>query len=240
MPDPRSLATRWIVLLRDLSASVHVRDEPSIAGCVVIDESTGLLVGVRMEPDAPRALDGALQTGRDHPPEPLAPGLPDVLWCDPSDTERVVEAARRLAGGAGRVPDVQPAPVPAWAEDLFDSLVSHLSGREHPDELADPEDWELAYGAMLAYVRAEPWRTKGDDEPFYAEMGTEESATFRCHVLGQSGIQRGLVLYPVASVPDDPEDWPEEPDHTGSLICFVEAAGKVPADLAARARRYAR
>ncbi len=127
---------RWIVLLREVSGTVTVQGEAVLHACLVLDEAGGLALGARIYPDAARALDAALSTARDAPPSPLTPGLPHVLWCAPDAAEPVAAAARRLAKGRNRRLEVQAAPVPEWADDAFDSLVSHLSGREHPDKLA--------------------------------------------------------------------------------------------------------
>ena len=60
-------------------------------------------------------------------------------------------------------------------------------------------------------------------------------------VIGQGGIQRGLVLYPddaLRSGPPDPRDDEPAPMPAGTLLLWLDPPDEVPPEFAAKAARY--
>jgi hypothetical protein len=67
------------------------------------------------------------------------------------------------------LPDADPPAVDGGvagteAEDIFDSMIGHMSGRRQPKDLPSPADWRMLYDHAAGYLKAEAWRHRSDAE----------------------------------------------------------------------------
>ncbi|MGH9103769.1 MAG: hypothetical protein ACRDYD_12425 [Acidimicrobiales bacterium] len=231
----------WMVMLRDISRTVRVRDEPVVMAGLVLDMGTGLALASTVAASGTQALAQALEKALADPLPPSSSAPPDVVICEP---ELVSEVERQLARAAA---DAPPPPVVAVdpvfeAEDIFDSLVGHLAGRRQPDELAAPEDWQVLLHHVFGYWQEEPWRRWSDAThlALTVTVGGEE-APYLSVVLGAAGIQHGLVLYPGTTLPDQLWSWEPgrpAPIAPGTLMLFLDPSSDPAPELDAKAARY--
>ncbi len=219
---------------------MRVEGESQIqAGCV-LDMDTGLVRGVAVGATEADAVAQALTMGLTKPAGTLPPGRPDELLCAPDFHRKLTEILSSVTGG-------DPAPVraidpPAEAEEIFDSFIGHMSGRPQPDEPAGPADWALLYRQALEFYQAAPWIRWHDDVVLGLDMSINGAhPRFAAVVMGNAGIQHGLVLYPGDNVPAGLKDW--EPDRpvptpTGTVALMLDPQADVPPDLRGKAFRY--
>jgi hypothetical protein len=152
----------------------------------------------------------------------------------------VTELIRLRADSA--LPAVAEGPPVSEAEDIFDSFIGHLAGRQQPDEFPTPPDWQALFTQAGEYCRARPWLRFSDVN--YINLTTKidnAAARYIAVVIGQQGIQRGLVLYPadafVGGLPDPSSDEPV-PMPAGTLLLWLDPPDQVPPEYAAKAVRY--
>ena len=128
------------------------------------------------------------------------------------------------------------------AEDIFDSLLGYLAGRDQPADLPDPPDWDQLYTRAADYCRARPWLLWSDADHLELVVTIDdESRRYVAVVLGQQGVQRGLALYPGTALPDSLASWrPGQPVPVpeGSLVLWLDPPEEVPSEFAAKAARY--
>ncbi|MGH9087096.1 MAG: hypothetical protein ACRDYZ_03150 [Acidimicrobiales bacterium] len=231
----------WIVMLRDVSASVQVEGEPVVVASLVLEAETGLVLGVRVASGGPDALAQALETALTEPPGTLPASTPGLLICARAIATDVETALARLMPSGALPPIRETAPV-AGAEDVFDSFLGHLAGRRQPEEPPEPEDWSMAFEAARRYREQAPWDRWSDAVHLLLELdGPDGPARYLCVVLGAEGIQRGLVLYPGTELPatlgHSGPDGPVRPP-VGTLMLFLDPPSELPAEVAAKALRY--
>jgi hypothetical protein len=231
----------WLVLLRDVSNAIHVRGESRLMAGLVLDVGTGLLRGVAVAPTEDEALAQALAGAVSKPAGPLRSGQPDKVLCGPGLIRSVAQALGAVTNGAA-LPPVTEVDPPAEAEDIFDSLIGHMAGRTQPDDLPARRDWALLYSQALGFYRAEPWARWHDEVDLVLEVSiAEATSSHAAVVMGNAGLQHGLVLYPGTAVPPGLRNWqPVDPMPTpaGTLLCTLDPPGDVPAELSAKALRY--
>lgn len=225
------------MLTRDISGSVHVQGQPVVVASLILDADTGLIRSTAMAATGPQARAQAFREAVSRPVGPLPAGPPARLLCGPGELAAVTRELAALPGA----PAAASETFSLEAEDLFDSLMGGLAGRRQPDVPPVPEDWAQLISAGHEYRAAEPWLLRGDDEPldlFVRLSG--KSARFVAVVLGQERIQRGLVLYPGADLPDSvrrphPEEVKVPP---GTLMYYLDPPQENPPEFAAKAVRY--
>jgi hypothetical protein len=227
-------------MFRDLSQAVHVDGEQAVFVSLVLDADTGLARGVGTGPTAGEArtaaLTSALSTG-DDPPARVVCDVDLGLGADLTrELKRLVPAAPV---------EVIEGFLPDEAEDIFDELVGHLAGRGRPDTVPTGGDWALLVELSAAYAEAEPWLSWPDELlPRLVLTVDGEATSYIVSVIGQQGLQAGLVLYPGADhsdvvVPGD--DWePEDPlpFAPGTLLLHLNPRDDTLPDMAAKAIRY--
>ncbi len=231
----------WIVLVRDLSGSVQVQDQPEVIASLVLDADTGLARGVSVAATAAQACEDAMQMALTKPAGPLPPQPPAQVVHGEAD-----EAVVRAGLAATLAPQVQlelfpAAPIPE-AEDILDSFVGHLLGRAQPNDPPGPPDWERFYAVMSDFEDAEPWLRWSDADHLALEVRLADGADrFVAVVMGNAGLQRGLALYPGDAVPAGMTTWsPGDPVPlpAGALMIWLDPAQDTPAEYAAKAYRY--
>jgi hypothetical protein len=234
-------APTWLVLCRDVSDALRVDGEPSLRAVMVLDMGTGLVRAVATAPIVTEAVTQALEMGLAAPVGDLPPGPPDEILCEPGLQSEVTGVVERLVDG-GTVPAVRPIEPPGEAQDIFDSLVGHLSGRHQPADLPSPSDWLLLYARALDFYRAAPWTRWHDQSVLALQTSIEGTAKdWAVTVLGSSGVQHGLVLYPGGEIPAGlasrelgrPVAMP-----AGTVALMLDAPSELPSDLLNKALRY--
>src|SRR5207253_704019 len=143
-------AAGLLVLARDISDSVHVGGLQTVAAAFALDPGTGVILGSGVAADPAAALSdllanvsaGAAANGP-RPPRILCP--PELA----SVVQGCLPAVWRTAELVPVRPDVS-------VEDLFDSLVGHLAGRQQPNDLPSPADWSMLFRQAQAFVKARP------------------------------------------------------------------------------------
>lgn len=231
----------WLVFVRDVSHAIHVPGHAELRAALVLDVATGLVRGVAVAPSDLEVLVVACGTALAKPAGPLPPCQPDGVLCGPGLADLVAEALGPLMPATALPPITEVVPG-TEAEDIFDVFVGHMAGRAQPEEPPDPEDWRVLIAETLALWQAEPWARWSDEIDLALEMsvggeGTRHAAV----VMGNAGLQRGLVVYPGEEAPAGLRDWhPGEPVPTpaGTLLCLLDPPGESPPELAAKAVRY--
>lgn len=231
----------WLVLSRDISDSVRIDGEPHVQAAMVLDVDTGLVRGVAAGTSENDAVAQAVRMGLTESAGSLPPERPDEVLCAPELKAQIIEILPPLLAG-GRLPPVRTIEPSAEAEDILDSFVGHMSGRPQPSEPANPQDWELLYRRAFDFCRAAPW-TRWHDGVVLALETTIESTdgSWAVVVMGNSGIQHGLVLYPGGQIPAGLDDWEPSlpvPMPLGTLLLMLDPPSNLPSHLRYKAFRY--
>lgn len=231
----------WLVLSRDVSDSVRIDGEPSVRAAMVLDMDTGLVRGVTASSTESGAVAQAAEMGLTKPAGSLPPGRPDEVLCAPELEALIIDVLSALLGD-GRLPPVRAVAPPPDAEDIFDSFVGHMSGRPQPSEPPNPSDWELLFRQALEFARAAPWTRWDDGIVLALETSIDQSRVdLAAVVMGNSGIQHGLVLFPGGQVPAGLDDWEPGlpvPMPPGTLSVMLDPPSDLPSDLRNKAFRY--
>jgi len=233
-------SSTWIVMVRDVSGSVSVTGETTIAASLIVEAETGLIVGTRLAAEKEVALAEALELALHAPPAGVRAPHPTLVVC-PAGLSRDVERALDALLPAGAAPPVlEDDPVPG-AEDLFDAMLGSLAGRPQPADFPEPDDWAAAIDAARAYREQAPWTRWHDDAPLEMSLETPEGpASYVCIVLGAQGIQRGLAIVPGETLPA----WLGTPGATstppppGSVMLMLDPIDQLPRELVDKAHRY--
>lgn len=233
--------TTWLVLVRDVSHAVRVRGHSQLSASLVLDVGTGLVRAAMVGADESEAVTKALEAAVAKAASPLLPGLPGILLSGPGLGGAVARALHQMATG-GPPPEVTEIEPPREAEDVFDSFVGHMAGRSQPDDPPAPEDYEALYSQTLDFYQAAPWSRWHDGIDLAVDITVDGSTTHHTAVImGNAGVQHGLVLYPGGHPQQGFEMW--EPGHPppvpgGTLLCTLDRRDEPPVDLVAKAGRY--
>jgi hypothetical protein len=246
----------WLLMIRDVSGSVVVDDQPRVVASLIVDADTGMVRGAAMAPSPEQACLDVVTAALERPIDPL-PAEPPGRVVHPKDHAELVARVLEDAGLAGSAELITVAGPMGEAEEVFDSLLGHLGGRAQPDDPPAGDDWSHLYAEAARYTRAEPWRRWSDAEPFDLDVMTvDDTRRYLAVVLGQAGIQRGLAVHPQTAIPDWPGDL-DDPDaldgldddgdgavaaafaaSAGALLLWLDAPADAPDDLRAKAERY--
>ncbi len=231
----------WLVLVRDVSRTVRVRGVPRPTAALVLDVDTGFVRGIAVDEDDKGALAQAFATALTKKAGPLPPSPPDAVLCGPA-IAGPVETALRAAIRSEPLPPIREVRPGLEAEDIFDSFIGHMAGRSQPEEPPMPEDWQVLFDQALRVGQEQPWARWTDEVDLAVEITVAGTTTeVAAVVMGASGIERGLVLYPGRNRPAHLEDRRHgEPAATpaGTLACMLDPASELPDDLVAKALRY--
>lgn len=229
-----------MVLLRDVSDAVPVAGGDRMMAALVLHAETGLVLGISISGTAAEALAGAFNAALTNQAADLPPAPPARVV---SLVEVAQEVRKALAAASAGSPELIEAGSLGEAEDVFDSLIGHLSGRAQPTEPPTAEDWSLLVGQAFAYLRAEPWSRWSDVVPLGLKLKVEGDTTeYVAIVMGNAGVQRGLALYPGMTLPpglSSPGPEPElEDTPSGTLLLMLDRPGELPDEFAEKAIRY--
>lgn len=231
----------WLTLVRDLSDVISIEGESSIIACMVLEAETGLVAGMSVGPSTEEACVEALEMGLSGAFTGTEAGPPDQVACA-ADLAADVRTCLGKVLEHGHAPPVADAVIGPEAEDILDSLVGHLSGRNQPEVPPAPDDWQLLFQHVYEFSRAEPWNRWPDDTLLELIVNVDGTpGRYVAAIIGQQGIQRGLALYPGGAVPDATETWKSgdpPPVPPGTILCHLEPMVDTPADQLNRATRY--
>lgn len=218
-------------MVRDVSHSVRVDGEPVVMASLVLDAGTGLALGSSVATDRRGALAPALETALTKPVGPVPAGWPDLILCNGGLGSEIEGALAALRPGE-TAPPIREGEAVLDAEDIFDSMLGHLSGRGQPDEPPGSEDWRVAVEVALGYWHQAPWERWSDAVPLQIDLSVpDDDAAYLGVVLGAEGIQRGLALNPGTAIPGGPIP-------SGTLMFFLDPPSALPEELVAKAVRY--
>ncbi len=226
-------------MARDVSHAARVEGEAQTVASMVLDADTGLVRGLSTGASVRSAGAEAMRMALTRPAGPLPAAVPVRVVCSNLPPEEVRAELPELLGNAA-VPELL-ANVVVEAEDIFDSFVGHLAGRQQPEEFPTPADWRFLFDVAIDYRRAEPWQAWSDIDTLDLVLKVDGAAArYVAVVLGQEGIQRGLSLYPGAVLPEalhapDPSEvaLPE-----GMLMLWLDPPESAPPEFTAKAGRY--
>lgn len=225
------------MLARDVSGTVSVAGQEQVAASLILDAGTGLICAASVDESVRGACVEAARTALTTPAGPLLPQRPAIVIHDETFAEEVLAALVEVLSGP-RMPVLRAGPIPAEAEDVFDSLVGHLAGRDQPAEQPDPQDWADLYAAAYAYCRARPWRLWSDADRLHLTLELDgatdgDDTRYAVIVYGGQGVQRGLAAVPATST-----SGPSSGLSAGSLVLWLEPVDEVPSQHRAKARRH--
>jgi hypothetical protein len=232
-----------MVMVRDISHAVRIADQPRVVTSLVLDVETGLVLGIGAAASTAEACRTAFNTAVTTRTSgvPFDPGPPERVLCAREHLDEIAGELTAVIGVAAAKPEeVVPGPD---AEDIVDSFVGHMAGRAQPDNPPTPADWRQLVTLTRDYTAAQPWTrpylTEADLDLTLTVDGT--SARYVPVVLGKDGIQRGLVLYPGAVLPESLFSW--RPGQSaaapaGTLICYLDPPSERTPDALGRATRY--
>ena len=231
----------WLAMVRDVPDSVRVEGESHLSAGMILDVDSGLIRGVAVGRAGAEALADAIRSGLTRPAGDLPPGRPSEVACSLGLKDEFQKAWESVPEG-GIAPSVYEVEPPDDAQDIFDSFLGHMAGRNQPADAPAPGDWALLYGAALEFYRSRPWDRWHDAITLSLEVKVGgPRRRFAVVVMGNSGVQHGLALYPGDDVPPGLRGWepgalPRTP--TGSLACTLDEPSDLPADIRAKAARY--
>jgi hypothetical protein len=240
-PDMDGSGITWIVMVRDVSHAVRIQDQPRVVASLVLDAETGLLRGASVAPTGRAACAEAMRTALTKPAGPLPPQTPVRVLCGGGQAAEVLDELDRLLAGAVTPTVAESEPI-GEAEDIFDSFVGHMAGRRQPEEFPTPADWQTLFTRASDYCRVRPWLRWSDADQLDLVVKIDGVAVrYVAVVIGQEGIQRGLVLYPGALLADGLSGW--EPGRSvplpaGTVLLWLDPPDEVPPEFAAKAVRY--
>jgi hypothetical protein len=239
MPVMSGSGPTWLVMVRDVSHGVRVSGQPHVHLALVLDADTGAARGSSVAATRSAALRDVFRAALTDRAGPLPPAPPDRVLCSPAIAADVVRGLGRRAIPPPSVIEVDPV---AEAEDIFDSFVGHMSGRHQPLDFATPEDWNLLYEQARRYDLAAPWERWTDSVDLAVNLRVGgRSNRYMALVLGNEGIQHGLVLYPGSSVAPGLREWEpgrEVPMPPGTLMFNLDPRSEPPPEFIAKAARY--
>lgn len=239
--DVKDGGSSWIVVVRDVSRSVRVQGEPKVIACLVLDMGNGQVLGQAMAASQIDALRQACRTALFKPLGVSSVERPDTILCPVGLANPLAREFRRLKVPDPRPEVVESAPV-YGAEDVLDSLIGYLAGRRQPKEFATPADFRLLVREAFAFYKSHPWSLFTDEDDLSVRLGVgDTAATFTAVVLGNAGLQHGLVLYPGSFVPASVRSY-QSVDQVetlpGTIMFTLDPESEPPEDVVAKWRRY--
>jgi hypothetical protein len=228
-------------MVRDVSHAVRVADQPRVVATLILDADTGLARGISVASTDQEACAEAMRKALTTPAGPLPPQAPAGVFCTDGHAATVVSELAPLLAGAAMPAVAEGQPV-SEAEDIFDSFIGHLAGRRQPNEFPAPSDWRTLLAQAADYCQAQPWMRMSDADTLNITVTIDGAAArYVAVVIGQQGIQRGLVLYPDGAPRNGRPNWrPDQPVPlpAGTLLLWLDPADQIPPEFAAKAARY--
>jgi hypothetical protein len=238
------IAVTWVVMIRDVEDIARlVEDDDTVIG-MVFDRATNAVQGVSSAPTAEQACAQAIEMAAVTPLLPVPGGPPSEVVCGAGFAD-VVRAALAQSRPDRAAPTVTETADFGALEDIVDSYVGGaLSGRLQPDphDHAGPDDWRLLVDLSRRYRATEPWKRWSVPDQLDLVVRVDGVAMrYRVVVVGAEHPQRGVFLYPGATMPSGLYNLDQdgmEPMPQGTLMFYLDTEGDAPPEFRARARRY--
>jgi hypothetical protein len=234
---PMGTPSGWLVVQRELTGSVQVRDAPEIWFTAVFSTPSRKIAGGNADSSAVGSLVGAVRQAIRAPARGAPPGPPTVVVATPGLVDQVREVLRAEGIRAG----VDEVASPDWAEDVLTEIAGHLAGRVQVAEPPTPADWVLLHQQAAAYARARPWERRADDAHLALELriGSRRSDAVAI-VLGNAGLTRGLALCPSRVVVPEAlvSGRKGAPPPAGTVSFSLIKRAEAPREMLERAERY--
>jgi len=234
-------SSTWIVLARDVSDSVSIQGQRRTVFGAVLDVDTGLVVHLLPGTSVDSVVGRVLKAALVRPAAPLTKAVPQRLVAPPE----LLQSVEAAAAGLSKLTDtvVVEGHQLQEAEEIVDSMVGHMEGRNQPEEPPTVADWQVLYRELAAFTEAAPWRRWSDSDWFTARFEINGTTIQRdCLVLGNAGLQRGFNVIPDAddllraSSSDTANRWTHLDD---ALIVHLDPWRETHGVYADKARRYA-
>jgi hypothetical protein len=116
----------WMVMSRDVSASIRVVDQPVAIAVMILDVDTGLIRGLSVAEDITGALSQAVERALNKPAGSLPPGYPQRVLATVGLSEFVAAELGRQPG-LNLIPPVDEIVPGDEAEEIFDLFVASFS-----------------------------------------------------------------------------------------------------------------
>ncbi len=231
-----STPTGWLVVQRNLTGSVQVRDAPEIWFTAVFSTPSRKIAGGNADSTAHGSLVGAVRQAIHAPTRGAPSGPPAVVVAAPGLVDEVRDVLRDEGIGVA----VDEVATPDWAEHVLAELVGHLAGRVQVLDPPTPDDWALLHQQAAAYAEARPWERLADDIHLALELriGSSRSDAVAI-VLGNAGLTRGLALSLGRNVPEVlASGSAAAPLPPGTVTFSLIRRAEVPPEMLERAARY--
>ncbi|MHB1502054.1 MAG: hypothetical protein ACYCYK_13000 [Candidatus Dormibacteria bacterium] len=186
----------WLVFHRDGSDSVSVRGESRVFVGMVLEVSSGLILGSGAGASGRQALDQCLKAATARGDG--ASSAPHRILC-PRGQLAAVRAAVRTAGLRA---EVIATDLPQEAEEILDTMLGALGGYRAASDPPSPATWSALFAAALDCLDEAPWIRVPDSVALPLEL--ETSGRISRHlalVLGSSELEHGVVLLPQTKSP---------------------------------------
>lgn len=229
-------ARTWIVLRRDLSATVRITTGENVWATMVLDDETERIVASHLGATKAKSLAGALAAALEEPIAGAPSGPPSTLVVEPGMASEIGD----LLAGLGKSARIVEDRVPDWAADVLDGLTAHLSGRRRGADWPEPEEWSLLYQQAVSYAQARPWARYDDTVYLRLDLKIGAQRMIRAAtILGNAGAVRGLAVHPGEHLPAQvlSGDTSKAPP-SGSLHFSLNRREELPPDIVSRADRY--
>jgi hypothetical protein len=191
----------WLVLVRNIGDAVGDELGAFRFAAMVLDRETGLIRGLGLDVTQGSALRSAMSSALTKPAHVLPPVRPALVVCCGVDTGPVRGQLAKLLPKEAMPPFRSHDPIDE-AEDLFDSMLGHLAGRDQPEEFPSGDEWRALMAVTAEYAGAEPWLRWPDDEMAEVRVTVDGAVSdYLASVIGASGVQRGLNLFPGRTMP---------------------------------------
>jgi hypothetical protein len=230
----------WTVMIRDVTDRGIMVGTRGVFVCLVLDLNAGNAAGAQVAATVGKACRDALaQALTDPEAGPAGPGAPGEIQCDLGYAAEVEKALAKVFPGQ-RPPVVERVP-PDAAEEVLESLLGALSGRDQSPDAPEPTDWVELVEATWAFRDAEPWQRRSDVDTLRVVTRTEDGTNeYTASVIGREGVQRGLNLFPGKGIPrlgdwrpGDPFPMPD-----GTYIVYLDDLHDATPEHAGKALRY--
>jgi hypothetical protein len=226
----------WLIVQRDLTGSVRVRDASEIWATTVFSTPSRKIVGSNIAAAARDSLAAAVRQAVHEPLASAPTHRPAVVLASPD----LVDDVRDALGQEGLRVGVDEVVPPDWAEDILTELTGHLAGRRQAPDPPTPEEWALLLQQATAWAYVRPWDRQGDDVHLRLELkiGSERTNAVAI-VLGNSGVTHGLAVCPGREVPQaviDDEEGVRPP--TGTSLLTLIGRDEAPPEVLERAVRH--
>jgi hypothetical protein len=115
-----------MILIRDVSNSIRVADQPVVIAVMILDVDTGLIRGLSAAEDIDNALAESIERALTKPADSLPPGYPHRVLVEVGMADLVATELGRQPG-LNLIPPIEEIVPGDEAEEIFDTFVEAMS-----------------------------------------------------------------------------------------------------------------